>query len=368
MSFEVVYTSARRGLREGASGFCTVAATEGIPRLLHQKLESLSGYRHTEVTAGRPLPVNYSHVTVRLQRNFYHVVSRISDAGIDYSGRTNKIAHHLALTSSELSHFPDGPAALLLDDSYWYSEWNGSPQNLPPDRLPHSVAEHGNAFATWEQVFGDSGWAGILGRAASDGMQTVSVIVPAGRDTMSLLNEALQLVPRHFRWKICFSTYFSQQAPGTTCHWRFVIDGTRESRKLRARSPGILVDPLESSGGVPEDDPFVDAVRNCTPEAVHSFFDAPQRSRLRPMSREGGEGRVTVRRRRPVERQERRPTSPFLFDEEETNDDDEEWQNDTDTRSPRRGTPSKTQVIWLVLGLLLTVVVILGVIAFRRLS
>lgn len=46
MSFEVVYTSAPRGLQEGSSGFCTVASTKGIPRALLKKLESLSGYHH----------------------------------------------------------------------------------------------------------------------------------------------------------------------------------------------------------------------------------------------------------------------------------------------------------------------------------
>ncbi len=69
MSFELVYTSARRGLREGASGFCTVAATDGMPRALHEKLESLSGYSRTEAATGAEPPVNHSHMTIRIQRN-----------------------------------------------------------------------------------------------------------------------------------------------------------------------------------------------------------------------------------------------------------------------------------------------------------
>ncbi|MGB4737685.1 MAG: hypothetical protein WBH50_05815, partial [Fuerstiella sp.] len=71
MSFELVYTSARRGLRPGASGFCTVAATDGIPRALQDKLESLSGYSYTESLAGSVPPVNHSHMTVRIQRTVY---------------------------------------------------------------------------------------------------------------------------------------------------------------------------------------------------------------------------------------------------------------------------------------------------------
>ena len=187
MSFELVYTSTRRGLRDGSSGFCTVAATDAIPRPLHERLESLSGYSHKEVTAGAEPPVNHSHLTIRLLRTVYHVVSRIGDAGIDYTGRTNKIAHHLALTSAEVAQFPKGPASLFSDNAFWYPDWDSGPEVLPCGRLPQIQTDPVNDFDTWTSVFGDAGWAGTLGQAATDGMKPVSIIVPPQEDTMSML-------------------------------------------------------------------------------------------------------------------------------------------------------------------------------------
>ena len=47
MSHEIYYTSAPEGLKRGTSGFCTVAASENIPRPLLERLEQrFSAYRH----------------------------------------------------------------------------------------------------------------------------------------------------------------------------------------------------------------------------------------------------------------------------------------------------------------------------------
>lgn len=283
MSFELIYTSARRGLRTGASGFCTVAATDGIPRALQDKLESLSGYRHTEAAFGHTAPVNHAHLTVRIQRKIYHVVSRIGDAGIDSTGRTNKIAHHLALSSSELSRFHEGPAALFADDQFWYEVWDSEPTLLEPNRTPKSRTIGSAGFDTWEQLFGDAGWAGVLGSAVADRMQSVSVIVPGAhaQDTLQLLNEALQLVPHERRWDVCFSTYYSRHVSGMQCHWRFVLDGTSEARRLRARVQGILVDPTVSASRPSDDNLFVRAAREGRPEQILKAENQtpPQKSR-----------------------------------------------------------------------------------------
>lgn len=283
MSFELIYTSARRGLRTGASGFCTVAATDGIPRALQDKLESLSGYRHTEAAFGHTAPVNHAHLTVRIQRKIYHVVSRIGDAGIDSTGRTNKIAHHLALSSSELSRFHEGPAALFADDQFWYEVWDSEPTLLEPKRIPKSTTTADAGFDAWTQLFGDAGWAGVLASAVADRMQSVSVIVPGAhaRDTLQLLNEALQLVPHERRWDVCFSTYYSRHVSGMQCHWRFVLDGTSEARRLRARVQGILVDPTVSASRPSDDNPFVRAAREGRPDRILKADSSSKRRRPR---------------------------------------------------------------------------------------
>lgn len=267
MSYELVYTSAPQGLRKGASGFCTVAATDGMPRLLYDKMESLSGYNHIRNVTGDP-PVNHSHVTLRIQRTVYHVLSRVADAGVDHTHRSNKIAHHLALTSAEIERFPDGPASLFADHAFWYSEWDQEPQTFGGGRLPNAYGWSGADFSAWTAVFNDPGWAGLMAQSAVEGGKPVTVIVPQGEDVMELLNEALQLVAPRKRWSVGFSTYFFRLAPGTECQWRFVLDGTSEARKLRTRAPGLLIDPIGSTKEPPAGNPFVEAAREGQPESV----------------------------------------------------------------------------------------------------
>ena len=364
MSYEVVYTSARRGLRDGASGFCTVAATDGIPRLLHEKMESLSGYRHSEGATGLESPVNHSHVSVRIQRTVYHIVSRVADAGIDYTGRTNKIAHHLALTADEAQRFHQGPACMFADDAYWYTDWNGDPEVLPADRLPSVYSTSVNEFDTWQAVFGDAGWAGVLGQSVADGLKSVSIIVPNAEDTMALLHEAMQLVPVHQRWRVCFSTYFSRAAPGTECHWRFVMEGSSEARKLRARSVGLLVDPFGSSGKPPEESSFVSAARDGNPQQVNRG-SVSSASRSNPPatsdsisssfssgSSGGGRRRSGYQRPHPASgagRTVRRSPQPKIEYVEEYRDPE-----DADRPVRRRKKPKAG--VWLVLFLLLAII------------
>ena len=97
---ELIFTSSERGLQIGKSGFCTVASTPDMAPNLMRMLESLSGYRHL-FTPGSPEaaknPVVYSFLQVKVGGEQKHVLSRVTDAGIDYSGRSNKLAHHIAL-------------------------------------------------------------------------------------------------------------------------------------------------------------------------------------------------------------------------------------------------------------------------------
>lgn len=367
MSFELVYTSARRGLREGASGFCTVAATDGIPRALHEKLESLSGYSHTEAATAAEPPVNHSHMTIRIQRNIYHVVSRIGDAGIDYTGRTNKIAHHLALSPAETERFPHGPAALFSDFGFWHADWDGEPETFSPNRTPSSYVAPVDDFGTWADVFDDAGWAGVLGHAVADGLKPVSIIVPNPDDTMMLLHEALQLVSPRDRWKVCFSTYFSRLAPGTQCHWRFVLDGTSEARKLRARCLGLLVDPRGSSGDPPDGNPFVEAARDGEPKRVHAVARSTTRRGTTSVGHSGGGGesrttrsgrRRSLQSRHPASRGTRRPSVRDLEYVEEVDDDEED-------QRPRRRKPRKNKRILIVIAILVLAIAVLGFFAIQ---
>ena len=86
---EIIYTSAEKGLKQGSRGFCTVVSTSGMAANMAERLESMSGYRHAFGLNDPNValnPVNYAHVTTRLAGQTLRVISRVADAGQDYSG------------------------------------------------------------------------------------------------------------------------------------------------------------------------------------------------------------------------------------------------------------------------------------------
>ena len=80
MAFELIYTSAPRGIRQGSSGFCVVACTQGMGAGMIAKLETLSAYKpvfpHYYPDAWK-IPVSCSHCVEGCGGESRHVLSRI---------------------------------------------------------------------------------------------------------------------------------------------------------------------------------------------------------------------------------------------------------------------------------------------------
>lgn len=376
MSFELVYTSAPRGLREGSSGFCTVAATRGIPRALVKKLESLSGYHHAFPANSGRNPVNYAHTIVRVQQQTYHVLSRIADAGDDHTGRSNKIAHHLAIPAEAASRFKGGPLSLLGDRRYWFESWDREPTELPPGRMPQATGVRTRGFESWETTFGDAGWAGLLGETAEGKPSPAAIIIAASDDALSLLQEAMELVaPRH-RWKVGFSTYFNQ-ASSEGCHWRFILEGTEAARKMRGRSAALVIDH-KSSRDVPENNRYVQAARAGQPAMVHSTGGTkPKRAGRRPAkappkmpasrspdSSVHARGEST-RRMRPSELRRRQAGARGRRARQGYSDDDwdEEDVHELDLDSLEEGSNRSMRPVWIICGIVALILV--GLIGFQ---
>ena len=248
MSHEVVYTSAPRGLKPGTRGFCTVAATQGISPPLADRLEALSGYRHLfSADDARPgsNPVNYSHLSIVVGGRPYHVLSRIADAGVDYTQRTNMFAHHVALEASELSS--GGPAWVMSQPGFFETNWDAEPKILYSGRTP-ALGEASPAVCDhWHGLVGDAGWAGVLAETtAATKAQAAWVLFEPGQDLLPLVAEALALLPPAQRWDVTFSTFFTKLPPGVDCQWRFV-PGDSDEAKAASRVQGALVLDLRRS-------------------------------------------------------------------------------------------------------------------------
>lgn len=276
---ELMYTSAPRGLRPGTRGFCTVAATQGMSPLLIEKLESLSGYRAlfppNDGRAGLN-PVAYSHLRIHVGGKDYSVLSRVCAAGVDYTDRGNKFAHHLVLEAGELPH--GGPAWLMQQPHVMASAWNGEVQWLPPragfprgDSMP-------SVCTAWHRATGDAGWAGVVAEAMLSGADSgICLLFEPGIEILPLIGEGLALLPAEVRWGITFSTYSASLPQGLECRCRCFAVNTPEAKAATKTSRGLVLN-LGASLGKAEGGALVETARTGrrprTPEPAQEMAQA----------------------------------------------------------------------------------------------
>ncbi len=239
MAYQLIYTSAPQGLQPGSRGFCTVAATADLPRTLQARLriaQRLSDVLPPHDERADLNPVVCSHLRVTADGQTYHVLSRIADAGLDYTKRSNKIAHYLALAVQDLG--AAGPAWLLSQAGLWRSDWHEEPQVLPQrSRLP-DVSCGADTCPTWVALTGDATWAAALAEAVGErDAADISLIFRPGMNTLGLVQEALNLLRPEDRWKVTFSTYCTQLPPWVDSSWRFLLEESPEAAEARPRGP-----------------------------------------------------------------------------------------------------------------------------------
>ncbi len=266
MTQELFYTSAPRGLRPGSRGFCTVMSTSGMAKNLADRLEAFSGYRHVFAPNDPQAllnPVVFSHLRITVGGKPFHVLSRVSAAGSDYTQRSNKFAHHVVLEPKEL--VPAGPAALLAAVGFMESAWEGEPRVIDSARQLPTVDAPAAVCDNWRSATGDAGWAGVLAETATKASsQIAAVIFQPGMDTLALVAEALGLLPVPLRWQVTFSTYFTKLPPDVECQWRFVLAGSPEAKAVERSRQALVINLCTPLGRAP-DGPWVEAARTGTP-------------------------------------------------------------------------------------------------------
>jgi hypothetical protein len=289
MSLELIYTSVPRGLGPGASGFCTAAATGGMSRQVTAKLESLSGYQfHFNLSDPRAAenPANWAHTQVRIGAETLSVLSRIAFSGTDYSGRTNKIAHHFLLEHGE--QLPNGPAWMLMEMAQhqaFVAGYSGEPRSLPKRDLRAVVPQDPRPpepATTWQSMTGDAGWAGMLVKAFRENPKVPAFVIFApGQQLLPLFEESLALLPPEERWQVGFATYYTALPAGCQYHWRGIIAGSSAAKEIQ-RFPGATVIDLTTALGRAPDNMFTQAARTGT---VLPPVRAPERPKIQVVER-----------------------------------------------------------------------------------
>ncbi len=130
MAQQLIFTSTPQGLEPGRTGYCTVARHKDLRHRLVRELERLSVYDFGQQVSGSRVDIS-TFRKITLGSEEFYVLTKICDAGLDYTNRTNYLAHHLVLDGFEIAHCPS-PAEIFLNWNGWKSKWEEGPRYLTP--------------------------------------------------------------------------------------------------------------------------------------------------------------------------------------------------------------------------------------------
>src|SRR5690242_11776863 len=156
MPQQLIYTSAPRGVVAGRSGHCTVARSAVMREALMLHLEKFSYYQHLSLSGGQERPI-YCCRLLDIRGSRYHVLTRIQDAGLDFTGRTNFLAHHLVFTPEEVRQF-HSPPVILRGWTGWIRSWNKEPELFEREDLSFASLSKSTHIPAvqWQQLTGDA--------------------------------------------------------------------------------------------------------------------------------------------------------------------------------------------------------------------
>ncbi len=260
MIFELVVTSAKRVLQAGRSGFAPVMRTRGMHPDLQSRLEAISGYRHLYPQGDPRNPVIRSHCVVDSAAGKFSAMSRLLDAGSDYSGRSNKLAHHIACDANDLrAGLLSSPAAAIMSletNGVFVSRWDGDPQEKSACETFTYPPVAPKKCVTWERLAGDAGWAGVLVERTLKATPTW-IVAGADVDVLPLFAEALALIEPTKRWGVSFTTHALSD---NRFLWTAAVDGSAEARAAREQSNAAVID-LTKPATLTEATPYIQSAR-----------------------------------------------------------------------------------------------------------
>jgi len=268
---------------------------------LQERLEALSAYRpcygYNDALAARN-PISFAHTRLDAGGKCWHVLSRVGPAPLDYSGRSNKLAHHVVFEPEEMPR--GGPAWALAQPGFMESAWDGEIGWIETGRsLPEGDLD-AMACRSWEAVAGDAGWAGVLvEKTLEDSASLVCMVYEAGMDVLSLFVEAMALIPPERRGEVCFNTYAVSVPKGLRYQWHGILAGSPEAKALRS---GATVIDLTAPARLDRESDWIEGARtgrtHGRPECMKGGSHDLSRNvgRLHP-KQEPGAGEYKVRSR-----------------------------------------------------------------------
>lgn len=203
MAWQLIYTSAPRLLEAGRTGFGTVARHRAVSGLLATTIERISQF--ARLPGYDPKRVVYSHRILNMPNGCFHILSCLRDAGSDYTGRTNHIAHHLVVEAREVVSLlaADVTPADVLLVMPWMHAWNERPRYFDPTEEVNLALMKAPSSHAWEQSTGNGQNARLPWSATA--AKGCYLIIPPEIDGRELICESLQEVMPE-AWQITFTT------------------------------------------------------------------------------------------------------------------------------------------------------------------
>jgi hypothetical protein len=234
MAYQLVYTSAAKLLDAGRSGFGTVARSKTVSPLVVSAIERVSQF--SNLRGNDRSRIIFVHRRIVAANNRFHLLSRICDAGADYTGRTHHIAHHLILTQDEVARAATRrltPADVLGQFS-WLDRWDGAARFFGPSddvalEMFQTTARHSQR-AEWARLTGNPIHARSL--AWEGAARTGVLLVPRGIDALALMGEALYEFGNQ-AWSRSFTTSLETTDEMSDIDW--VISSPEDFPEIQGR-------------------------------------------------------------------------------------------------------------------------------------
>lgn len=246
MPQQLIYTSSPRGLVAGRSGYCAVACTEGMREGLQSRLEQISYFEHATQAGARHSRV-FAFRVLEIRGTRFHCLTRIVDAGLDFTKRTNFTAHHLVFSSTETASLPP-PPLIFLHWNGWRDNWSADPQWLRDESWGNLFSLPVQALipcANWQRLTGDAANAASL-------LETRETFLADGFDskiTLMLIAESLALQTARpgggNAWDVSFTALLQESDDPADFRCRLAYSGTPAHARLLARG-GTLI-PLRDA-------------------------------------------------------------------------------------------------------------------------
>jgi hypothetical protein len=203
MASQLLYTSAPRLLEAGRTGFGTVARHRAVSGLLVASVERASQFARLSGLSARRVVL--SHRIIHAGAASYHVLSCIRDAGSDYTGRTNHLAHHLIADAREARAAAEAgiTPADVLKQMRWLTTWNEAPRFFEPsEEISLTSFRASPGSGAWQRVTGNAANALLPAQA-----QRCLMLLPGEDGALDLFQESLQTIGGTAAWLVSFTTH-----------------------------------------------------------------------------------------------------------------------------------------------------------------